>query len=214
MTAPANYNDHDLDIASKTLWGEARGEPIEGQTAVAWVLRNRSERGAFAGKIATTPGAIAYVCQAPWQFSCWNSDDPNCAKMMVLKPAELAKQIDIVARALEGLDVDPTHGADHYYANSIAAPSWTRNMKQVARIGAHVFFNSQLPARPILVMGVRNPHVTAVQKALAAAGFYHGAASGIYDVDLYDAVRRYQATKHITIDGIVGDETYATLGMF
>ena len=33
--------DKDRDILSRTLWGEARGETLTGQIAVAWTVRNR-----------------------------------------------------------------------------------------------------------------------------------------------------------------------------
>ena len=35
--------DKDQDILARTLWGEARGEGVAGQIAVAWSIRNRVE---------------------------------------------------------------------------------------------------------------------------------------------------------------------------
>ena len=35
---------NDLDIMALTVWAEARGEPVDGQRAVAWVLRNRAAK--------------------------------------------------------------------------------------------------------------------------------------------------------------------------
>lgn len=39
-------SDKDRDILARTLWGEARGDGLAGQIAVAWIIRN----GVFDGK--------------------------------------------------------------------------------------------------------------------------------------------------------------------
>ena len=36
-----NASEKDRDILARTLWGEARGEGLDGQIAVAWTIRNR-----------------------------------------------------------------------------------------------------------------------------------------------------------------------------
>lgn len=60
--------DHDLDVCTRTLYGEARGEyaqngPIALIT-VANVIMNRFKRGGKYGKTLTE------VCLKPHQFSC------------------------------------------------------------------------------------------------------------------------------------------------
>jgi spore germination cell wall hydrolase CwlJ-like protein len=37
--------EKDRDILARTLWGEARGELLAGQIAVAWTIRNRVNDG-------------------------------------------------------------------------------------------------------------------------------------------------------------------------
>ena len=64
-------SDNDLMIMAKTIWGEARGEGRNGQVAVAWVIRNRAERGGWFGN------TIREVCLKDQQFSCWNNNDCN-----------------------------------------------------------------------------------------------------------------------------------------
>src|SRR5262245_20911607 len=66
----------DLDVMARPVWGEARGEPLDGKTAVAWVIKNRADHPGWWGH------GIAGVCRQPWQFSCWNPDDPNRAKLI------------------------------------------------------------------------------------------------------------------------------------
>jgi len=59
----------DLEVLALTIYGEARGEPIEGQVAVGCVIRNRVRSGEYINYKA--------ACLAPLQFSCWNPTDPN-----------------------------------------------------------------------------------------------------------------------------------------
>ena len=61
----------DRVVLALTIWGESRGECVEGQIAVACVVRNRLKRA-----ISTAP-RWRDICLAPEQFSCFNEDDPN-----------------------------------------------------------------------------------------------------------------------------------------
>ncbi|VVO24210.1 hypothetical protein PS723_04459 [Pseudomonas fluorescens] len=71
------------DILARTLWGEARGEGLAGQIAVAWTIRNRVNDG----KAKSWWGeGYAGVCLKAWQFSCWNKNDPNYAYLSGSKP--------------------------------------------------------------------------------------------------------------------------------
>jgi N-acetylmuramoyl-L-alanine amidase len=133
MTKPLlRYNDRDAYIMALTLYGEARGLPKEGQVKVAWVIRNRAERAAFAGpRQVGSEGAVSHVCTMPWQFSCWNESDPNSAKLNYLlrqydehqiKSVDVQPQLDIATAVLEGIVEDLTGGADHYH--TVAKPGW------------------------------------------------------------------------------------------
>lgn len=70
--------DHDLDTVALTVWGEARGESMVGQSAVAWVIRNRQANPGWWSRPHHT---LADVCLASYQFSCWNRNDPNYARL-------------------------------------------------------------------------------------------------------------------------------------
>lgn len=143
------YDDRDVETLARTLWGEARGEPEDGKRAVAWVIRNRASRSRFAGALLGTPGAVARVCRAPWQFSCWNEGDPNRAKLLALPVDRMAGEMAIAAAVLDGGLGDPTHGADHYHTIDAPAwatlwpPDWAPTMQEVARFGGHVFYDSR-----------------------------------------------------------------------
>lgn len=145
------HNDHDVRILALTLWGEARGEPAEGQVAVAWTIRNQASRGLFAGRLFGQEGAVAYVCLMPWQFSCWNEGDPNRARLLVLRDDQCRGQIGTASNVLDGLVPDPTDGADRYHTiepppgAETWPPDWASTMRETARIGGHVFYDSSNP---------------------------------------------------------------------
>ncbi len=58
-------------LLARCIWGEARGEPIQGKLAVAHVVLNRVKAQSYYGK------TIRDVILKPWQFSCFNENDPN-----------------------------------------------------------------------------------------------------------------------------------------
>ncbi|MCF8533058.1 MAG: cell wall hydrolase [Reyranella sp.] len=148
------HDAEDVMTLARTLWGEARGEGRDGMVAVAWVIRNRAARTTFAGGRIGDAGAVARVCKAPWQFSCWNEGDPNRDRLLRLGPDDCVEQIRIAEAVLAdpGLDAgaDPTGGADHYHTIDAPAwaqtwpPGWASTMAETARFGGHVFYNSQV----------------------------------------------------------------------
>lgn len=136
-----NVTEKDRDILARTLWGEARGESLTGQIAVAWTIRNRVSDG----KAKSWWGeGYAGVCQKPYQFSCWNKNDPNFAYLSGAKPIPFREfaQAQIAAdQVLAGKVPDPTSGATHYYAIAMSIPpAWARFAKQTLRLHGHVFF--------------------------------------------------------------------------
>ena len=136
-------SEKDRDILARTLWGEARGELLAGQIAVAWTIRNR----VLDGKAKSWWGeGYAGVCQKPYQFSCWNKNDPNYAYLSGAKPIPFREfaQAQIAAdQVLAGKVPDPTGGATHYYATTMPKPPvWAKGAKQTLKFGRHVFFKS------------------------------------------------------------------------
>lgn len=140
------YTPDVVDVMGRTVWGEARGETDLGKAAVAWVIRNRVMADLHHdGKPDWWGEGVAAVCKKPWQFSCWNPDDPNaskCAKVDVDTDAVFARCLTIAARVLEGEEPDPTGGATHY-CRFDSWPRWRRDAEPEQyreRIGAHVFY--------------------------------------------------------------------------
>lgn len=126
-------NSYDWEIMAKTIFGEARGETEEGQIAVACCILNR-----FNSKKWFSARTIAGVCQKPWQFSCWNKNDPNAQIIAKLSYPTYSKYFPIIKQALER---DVTKGATHYYAPAIVrCPDWAVGKQPCAKIGHHLFF--------------------------------------------------------------------------
>ena len=124
----------DLQIAARTVYGEARGEPDDGQLAVAHVIVNRLRTNRWGPTLAN-------VCVAPFQFSSWNNNDPNRPLMMALMEDDpaLTKPLRFLQDALVGAP-DPTMGACWYYAVSLVPPpAWDQGQSFI-QIGRHKFF--------------------------------------------------------------------------
>lgn len=136
------FLDSALDILARTVLGEARNQPREGRTAIAHVAINRATIG-FHGA-----SSIPAACLAPFQFSCWNSRDPNCQYIQAATVADpaFADAIQVAQRAMQADDPDPTKGATHYHTveapkgASEWPPRWAQGHEPVATIGDHVFY--------------------------------------------------------------------------
>lgn len=138
----------DVDIIALTLWGEARNQGPEGRIAIANVIRNRV--AAQQSHFGRTPRE---VCLKPKQFSCWipegGEDNHGVLMATVLhlskgEPAgPLVRECQWIAKGLvDNAFVDNTHGATHYLVGDLFQnnpPSWARDQRPLARIGAHVF---------------------------------------------------------------------------
>ena len=128
----------DEQIAVRTMWAECRGEPDDGQRAVAHVLLNRTDDGRWGNSLAS-------VCLAKLQFSCWNHTDPQRVRMAALKDDEpaLLSMLVKLTEAQKNREADPTQGALYYYSDSIAPPFWAEKMTFLRKIGHHSFFTDK-----------------------------------------------------------------------
>ncbi len=146
----------DVEITARTAWGEARGEGELGMLAVCWVVVNRAniaakwllqhpERQFHPLYGFGTPDSAAL---RPWQFSCWNRDDPNRAALLAVGPADraFATACRLAKVAVHREIEDPTNGATHYHtiaapaAVQIWPPRWAREQEPTTTIGHHVFY--------------------------------------------------------------------------
>lgn len=129
-----------LDTLTRTLWGEARGEPLRGIRAVAAVVLNR----AMHPRVHWWGRTVVGVCRAHRQFSCWNSDDPNLPKLLAVTQANEKFRIcsKVAQEALEGrLQQERDLRATHYHTKAIS-PVWAKGKVPCADIGNHLFYNN------------------------------------------------------------------------
>jgi len=119
----------DATVVARTVWGEARGQGSEGMQAVCNVIQNRAATPGWWG------GTLREVCldrvtekngRQIYQFSCWNADDPQAARMRAasIDDASYAVADSLALRAVSARLPDITHGSDHYYAEYIPTPKW------------------------------------------------------------------------------------------
>lgn len=131
----------DTDILTRTIYGEARGESISGMEAIASVVLNRVAFAKRKGRY-WWGNSIAEVCQYPWQFSCWNANDPNCQKLKTVNETDITFCIckRIALRSISGLLTDETNCATHYHVKKMR-PKWSIGKIPCAEIGHHIFYN-------------------------------------------------------------------------
>ncbi|WP_342234624.1 DUF7742 family protein [Inquilinus sp. OTU3971] len=157
-TFPRYGSEYDLDIATRTLYGEARSKPVDDDAGVVWVLVNRArEAQAYINRTGKCrhplfgDGTVASAALMPWQFSCWNSNDPNLPKMKALSPADAGYQAcrQVVEAVVAGRVRDPTRGSKHYLTtallrqiNASSKPHWAKGQGPAVVLGPHAFFNN------------------------------------------------------------------------
>jgi hypothetical protein len=136
----------DEDILARTIFGEARGEGIEGMEAVACVIMNRIRaKKWFTGYVIKNGikiPSVAQTCLKKAQFSCWNKNDPNYPLLMkISKSDKLFNQCLIIAkRALNAQLTDFTNGALYYHTKAIK-PKWAIGKSPCYEIKNHLFYN-------------------------------------------------------------------------
>lgn len=120
-------------IAAITIFREARGESFDAQRGVAWVIFNRTRDAKM-----RWPRDPVGVCQQRFQFSCWNSTDPN----YYMYPTSSEESFLSCCKAWEESGDDLTNGANHYHSFKDPAdfPKWADASKVTAKIGAFTFY--------------------------------------------------------------------------
>lgn len=134
------YRELEIDTLARTIFGEARGEPHEGLEAVANVVQNRVKIAQKKGRYWWGNNIIG-VCQKPYQFSCWNKNDPSYNRLLEVtdKNIHFATCLRIARRAAINKLPDRTNGATHYHADYVS-PFWAKGEQPVKKIGRHIFY--------------------------------------------------------------------------
>lgn len=119
---PPKYTERDLQLIANAVYGEARGEPYEGQVAVAAVILNRLESPDF-------PNTISGIIFQPLAFTAVADGQ------IWLEPNERAKEA--VIDAMNGWD--PSENALYYFNPKTATSKWIWSRPQIKQIGEHIF---------------------------------------------------------------------------
>ena len=123
----AGAMDNEAECLATAVYFESKGEPLDGQLAVAQVIVNRVEDGRFGRDICA-------VVKAPKQFSFVKGN-------MLPEPTnraawETAKAVALIAISGSWPEIAPD--ATHFHATRVN-PGW-KNLRRIATVGQHVFY--------------------------------------------------------------------------
>lgn len=116
--------ESEVHCLTKTIYHEARGEPIKGQRAVALVTVNRAMHPDF-------PSSICKVVYQKSQYS-WTSQRLRVTDREAWKRAK-----DVAYHVLNDYDELKKFKA-LYFHSTYVSPKWGK--KKVAKIGNHIFY--------------------------------------------------------------------------
>ena len=121
-SATNSGNSSDLNLLSRIIYGESRGEPYSGQVAVGAVVLNRVKSSSF-------PNSIAGVIYQNGAFDAVKDGQIN------MSPDGTAKKA--AQDALNGWD--PSYGAIYYFNPATATNKWIWSRPMTVTIGKHRF---------------------------------------------------------------------------
>ncbi|ABD55646.1 cell wall hydrolase SleB [Jannaschia sp. CCS1] len=122
---------------TEALYFEARGEPIEGQYAVAEVILNRVDAANYPNSIC---GVIdqgtgrQFACQ--FTYTCDGQSEEMTDRTAMHRLGHIARIM------IDGAPRDLTAGATHYHANWVN-PRWASVYPRTTEIGIHRFYRQQ-----------------------------------------------------------------------
>lgn len=118
----SSSSSSNLNLLSRAIYGEARGEPYTGQVAVGAVVMNRVKSSSF-------PNSISGVIYQSGAFDAVSDGQIN------LTPDSTAKKA--AQDALNGWD--PSYGAIYYFNPATATNKWIWSRPMTVTIGKHRF---------------------------------------------------------------------------
>jgi N-acetylmuramoyl-L-alanine amidase len=150
MTDPENIARlSDSQVLALTLWGEGRGEAVEGRIAIACLIRNRVTSKRFGA-------SYREVCLKKWQFSCWMPQGGAANYVAVMSatanllgpepvPAMLRECLWIANGVMLDAVTDRVKGSTHYYSPEAmtpkgTVPKWAEGQPLACAVGRHLFY--------------------------------------------------------------------------
>ena len=119
---------------AQAVYYEARGEPAEGQAAVAQVVLNRARSGRHPADVCGVvfEGAARPGCQ--FSFAC----DARLGGRRP-EPAAWRRAQTVASDALQGSSRPELAGVLNYHADYVR-PRWAAQLERTAEIGRHIFY--------------------------------------------------------------------------
>jgi spore germination cell wall hydrolase CwlJ-like protein len=123
--------DREQDCLASAVYFESRGEPIEGQLAVADVVMNRAASGHY-------PTDLCDVITQPAQFSFVHH-----GRMPMADRASEAwrKAVAIAHIAEDKLAQAEVASSVLWYHATYVSPSWSKRLTRETQIGLHIFYS-------------------------------------------------------------------------
>ncbi len=133
----------DIEVAARTLCQEARGEPLEGQQAVACVLKNRLASGRWGHSLSSVCLWNAHTPAGGqgFQFSGWRGQDSNFAYACTLADGDgMLSHMKAILQAAINSPTDMTKGAIFYFNPSVVTPNWADETQFCGQWGHQRFY--------------------------------------------------------------------------
>ncbi len=133
---PQATGDAQWKCLAQAIYFEARGEPLEGQIAVAEVVLNRVDNSRFPSSVCgVTRQGVGSGGGCQFSYACDRNSD-------VMKSADARQRSEkLAALMLAGRARTVTGGATYFHTRSIR-PDWARRFTRTATIGHHLFYRN------------------------------------------------------------------------
>ena len=126
---PGGRSKQEIRCLARAIYHEARGEPLEGQIAVAEVVIARSQDRRWRGDLCTT-------IRMPRQFSFVKNG--HIPKIRDSKAAQV--MMDLARNVVSGRLKSKAQGSLYYHATYVS-PSWRHALERTAQIRSHIFYS-------------------------------------------------------------------------
>lgn len=129
----------DWRCLAEALYFEARGESVKGQFAVAEVILNRVDSGAFPDDVcAVVRQGTGRKYQCQFTYTCDGHQE------VIAEPRAFRRAGKIAYLMVSGAPRPLTGGATHYHTRAVS-PRWAHRFARTAAIGVHYFY--RMPTR-------------------------------------------------------------------
>jgi spore germination cell wall hydrolase CwlJ-like protein len=133
----AQRRESDLQCLAENIYFEARGEPLDGQYAVAEVTLNRTRAQNFPHTICSVvhemrwdPNRRRFIADFSWtELGALSANDGPAWK----------RAMQVASAAYDDLR-DPIVPGALFYHSTAVRPGWARTRKAIATIGNHIFY--------------------------------------------------------------------------